>query len=285
MTAVTLVTDDVRVEIVPGEGGRVQHLVDLSSGRELLYQRTPPPGRRTDFLSGCPGGWDDLFPNDTPWNEHPDHGCLWSTPFQVLAHTRDEVTLDTRLEHPAVDVRRRYLLLPLPRHGLRIETTLRAVQDTGPFLWASHPMLAVGEGWRIDLPPATMVPDAEMRGRFASVTPLDGGDRERALVLPPPAQGWSEVLYVSGVAQASVRSSDGAYSTRLTWDAGFLRHLWLVTVSGEMDLDLCFLFEPCTSRPYRLDDAIAAGEAASLPTGAERTWWTELESMDREVDR
>lgn len=283
MTTVTLSGAGVRVEIVPGEGGRVQHLVDLGSGRELLYQRSPPPGRRADFLSGCPGGWDDLFPNDTPWDDHPDHGRLWSAPFAVLTHASREAVLPTRLAYPAVDVRRRYALLSPPRRGLRLETTLRAVQDTGPFLWASHPMLAVREGWRIDLPSATIEPDAAMRGRFASIAPLEGAERARALALPPAGQGWSEVLYVSGVTEASVGSVDGTYGTRVAWDSSVLRHLWLVTVTGEMDLDLGFLFEPSTSRPYRLEDAIAGGEALSLAVGAERVWWAEVESRDQAV--
>jgi len=42
----------------------------------------------------------------------------------------------------------------------------------------------------------------------------------------------------------------------------------------------CLLFEPCTSRPYRLEEAVELGEAVSLREGEERAWWTEVESLD-----
>ena len=285
MTHIVLEDAGVRAEIVADEGGRVQHLVDTSSGRELLYQRTPSPGPRADFATGSPGGWDELFPNDTPWQGHPDHGRLWSAPFEVLERRSDAATLRTRLDHPAVEVRRRYTLQPAPRRGLHIETMLRAVQDTGPFLWASHPMLAVAQGWRIELPSGTIEPDDAMRGRFASTAPLEGEERARALILPAANQGWSEALYVSGVSEATVGAEDRRSRTRVAWDSTVLRHLWLVTVSGELDLDLCFLFEPCTSRPYRLDEAIANDTAHSLRAGDEWTWWTEVDSLDGAIGK
>ncbi|CAN5286610.1 hypothetical protein BH18ACT14_BH18ACT14_04550 [soil metagenome] len=141
-------------------------------------------------------------------------------------------------------------------------------------------MLAVAEGWRIDLESDGVESDSEMPGRFQPATRLDEGQRERALIVPGPNQGWSEVLYASRSYQARVSSPDGSRTTRVAWDEDFLRHLWIVTVSGELDLDLCLLFEPCTSRPYRLEEAVEFAEAMSLREGEERTWWTEVESLD-----
>jgi hypothetical protein len=280
VTSLTLSGPGVRVELVPGEGGRVQHLLDLYSGRELLYQRKPPPGDRTDFMSGCSGGWDELFPNDSPWGDHPDHGRLWSTPFEVIEYSGSTAALHGEIADPAVGVERRYRLLPRPRRGLRIETTVRALRDTGPFLWASHPMLQVGQGWRIDLPSGVLESDAELPGRFLAGATLGLDDRVRALVVPAANEGWAEVLYVSAVSWASVGSADAISLTRVSWDEAFLRHLWIVTVTGDLDLDLCLLFEPSTTRPYRLEEAIGLRENARLPTGRARTWWTEVESLD-----
>jgi hypothetical protein len=67
----------------------------------------------------------------------------------------------------------------------------------------------------------------------------------------------------------------------LSWSEGFFGNLWVVTITGVLEIDLCLVLEPCTTRPYRLPEAIAAGEACSLRGGEERTWWVELESLDR----
>lgn len=278
MTSLTLSNPSTRVEIVPAEGGRVQHLVDLHSSRELLYQQPPLPGPipREDFMTGCPGGWDEMFPNDTPWGGHPDHGRVWSTQFNVLRCDDSAAQLRARLQQPAVTVERTYTLLPPPRRGLRIETNLRADADSGPFLWASHPMLSVCPGWLVETGAEELIADAEAPGRFSA------GARIAAVPpVPDPGQGWSEVLYASGTAEASVGSPDGNGRTRLTWSPDFLRHLWIVTVTGAFGLDLCLLFEPCTTRPYRLAEAIVAGEAADLGMGESREWWVEIESLDR----
>jgi hypothetical protein len=253
----------------------VQHLIDLSSSRELLYQRTPPAGPRVEFLPGCPGGWDEMFPNDTPWAGHPDHGRIWSLPFDVVETGFDRLRLRARLGEPPVTVERSFALLPPPRRGLRAETELSAEAATGPFLWASHPMLAVQPGWMIDVGGAPLVADEEAPGRFTAGERLDSMPP-----VPEGSQGWSEVVYATNVSGASLVSPDGRQRTRLAWDPSFLRHLWVVIVTGAFDIDVCLLFEPCTSRPYRVEDAIAAGEAASLQAGETRRWWTELESLD-----
>jgi hypothetical protein len=88
------------------------------------------------------------------------------------------------------------------------------------------------------------------------------------------------VLYVDGAAEAVVRSPDGRCATRVAWDPQTLPSLWIVVVSGDAGIDLALLFEPCTSRPYRMEDAIAEGTARSLAAGESLTAWCEVESLD-----
>jgi hypothetical protein len=275
VSALTLSNHSTLAEIVPGEGARVQHLIDLASSRELLYQRKPPPGPRLEFMPGCPGGWDEMFPNDTPWAGHPDHGRIWSLPFDIVETALGRARLRARLDEPHVLVERRIALLAPPRRGVRIETELQAIGHTGPFLWASHPMLAVRPGWTIEVDAAGLVADDDAPGRFSAGRRLDS-----APPVPAAGKGWSEVLYTTGGTEAATASPDGRSRTRMAWHTGFLKHLWIVTVTGAFDLDLCLLFEPCTTRPDRLDEAIAVGEAASLAAGETVRWWTELESLD-----
>ena len=280
MSRVVLRSEEVRAEIVPDEGARVQSLIDLRSERELLFQRAAPALPRDDFLTCSTGGWDGMFPNDTPWDNHPDHGRVWSAPFTTLSAGDEAAEFGATIDQPAVTIERRFELLPPPHRGLRVTTLLLALEGTGPFLWACHPMLAVDTGWRIDLDAAYIEVDAEAPGRFTPGS-LPASARASALTIPAAGEGWSEVLYAAGVNLAQVGSSDGAATTRIAWDDGFLPELWLVTVTGQLGLDLCFLFEPCTSRPYRLDEAIASDRAVRLARGERRQFWCELESLDR----
>jgi galactose mutarotase-like enzyme len=278
---VHLQNEGADAEIVPAEGARVQHLRDRRSGRELLLQRTPEPGPRVDFLAACTGGWDELFPTDSEWGEHPDHGRVWTAAFDVVKADDSSVTLRTTLGSPPAEIERRLTLLESPRRGLRAETTLRAHGATGPFLWAAHPMLAVEEGWRIELPAGgrDFEADRELPGRPAP-GPLDEAQIAETATIPARRDEVCEVIYVDGVASAAVRSPDGARQTGARWDGDFLRHLWLVTITGRFGLDDCLLIEPCTSRPYRLEEAIEQGTAASFGPGEEARWWFELESLD-----
>jgi hypothetical protein len=283
MSPVNLASPLVSADIVTDPGGRVQSLVDQVSGRELLYQRTPAPGPWTDYITGLPGGWDDMFPNDEAWEGHPEHGRVWSATGEIVQSGPDSLRLRTALPSPPVQIERSYSLLAAPRRGLRLEERLRAQQDTGPFLWSSHPMLKVAGGWRLSVDTPALEVDRELPGRFEPGAQLTGDELQRALTSPAPGEGWAEVLYarVEGPRRAEVTSPDGHSRTLLTWSEDFFRNLWVVTVTGVLEIDLCLVLEPCTTRPYRLPEAIAAGEARSLRGGEERTWWVELESLDR----
>jgi hypothetical protein len=279
---VVLRAAEASAEIVPHEGARVQHVADEVSGRELLLQRTRPPGPRVDYLESCAGGWDELFPNDSEYAEHPDHGRIWTAEFRSRAQDASQVTMTGKLDSPPVAIERRFSLLASPRRGLRAETAVTANGASGPFLWAAHPMLAVGEGWAVRLPreAGSVRADELLSGRFAPGALLTPSDAASACVVPARASELCEVVYVDGVSSAEVWSADGRSGTRLSWDARALPHLWLVTITGRFGLDDCLLIEPCTSRPYRLDEAIAAGRSVSLSAGETWSAWVEVESLD-----
>lgn len=268
--------------ILPEEGARIQHVVDHLSGRELLLQRDPAEGPRDDFLESCAGGWDELFPNDSAWGAYPDHGHLWTESFKVDSLSATTVDLTATIASPHVEIRKRVSLLDSPRRGVRTEIRLSGLAATGPFLWAAHPMLGVAEGWRMELPMSAlnMEVDGDLPGRFGKGRPLDREGWDAMSDIPPVSSAVGELVYVDGVGEASVRSPDRNAHTRVSWDASFFRHLWLVVITGAYGLDDCLLIEPCTTRPYRLDDAIQAGSARSLGAGDTVGWWVEVESLD-----
>jgi hypothetical protein len=257
---VTLTGEGIRAEIVPEEGARVQHLVDLGSGRELLYQgKSPVPAPRPDFLDGCPGGWDTIFPNDAPSGDYPDHGLVWSTPFEVVSANEREAVLRATLERPPVEIEQRFSILGGGRRGLRVETRMRAQGDTGSFFWCSHPMLNVADGWRIELPAGSSRADAEVPGRFAAGEEL--GERRAIDVLPAGDEAF-EVLFVEGASEASVAAADGGPRTRVAWDDGFFRHLWIVGIANAAGIDHVVQREPAASHPDIKDPPPGRGRPA-----------------------
>lgn len=269
----------VRAEIISEQGARVRSLQDLRTERELLYRRRPELWEPDDYVSTLAGGWDQMFPNDDPWRGFPVHGSLWSSRFHADSATTRAATLTCALREPAVLVEHRYELLEAPRRGLRLTTKVQATADVQPFLWATHPMLAVEAGWRIDVGNASLDADSADPGRVAPGA-LSASARDTVLVVPTGGQGWQEVLYGPAGGAASVVSLDRQAGTQVTWDAAFFRHLWIVNLSGFASVDLALVLEPCTTRPYRLDEAIAGGTAVALEAGEERTFWSEVESLD-----
>ena len=282
--ALELATDDLHVEILPGAGGRIQRVRDRRFDRELLYQRPVPlpQGPSDDYLAATTGGWDVLFPNDEPWRGHPDHGRLWTTPMTAVAQRPTAIELRAVLLDPAVDMARRVMLLDPPRVGVREELTILAREDSDPFLVAPHPMLAVEAGWTIQLgsAPRDVAADVDFPGRFQPGQSLGEGEWREASVVPPDSPSVVEVLYVDGVQSGELASPDGSRRTRVSWDAHWLPHLWICTITGLAEHGSFVLLEPCTSRPYRLDEAIRAGTAVSLRAGTRWSAWTEVESLD-----
>src|SRR4051794_18384465 len=117
--AVVLENGVVRAEISPEEGGRVRSLRDLAQDRDLLFVRERAVWNPGNYLATLAGGWDQMFPNDDPWDGLPTHGVVWSTPFDVVQTSRDEVILRCKLARPSVSVTHRYRLV---ERGLLLET-------------------------------------------------------------------------------------------------------------------------------------------------------------------
>lgn len=278
---VVLEDDRTRAEIVPDQGARVRSLTDRGTGRELLYRRPVERWDPQDYLATMAGGWDQMFPNDDPWRGFPVHGVLWAARFRVESLSARAAVLGCTLAEPAVRVEHLYELLDAPRRGLRLTTTMQAAAEVAPFLWATHPMLAVEAGWVIDVGDVTLDADDTDPGRVAAGR-LSPEARSTVSTLPAGGQGWQEVLYAPASGAASVTSADRKAGTRVTWDAGYFRHLWIVTLSGFASVDLALVLEPCTTRPYRLDEGIEAGTAVMLAPGETRTVWSEVESLDED---
>jgi hypothetical protein len=279
--AIVLESDVARATVLPDSGGRVQHLLDRRSGRELLYVRRGGDG--TDFGSATTGGWDVLFPNDEAWRGHPDHGRAWNAAFTVEEADRSGCRLSLSLDAPRARLTRTFNLLDPPRAGLREELRVHAEGDVGPCLIAPHPALAAETGWRIELPAQAghITADRDYPGRFRPEETLGEQGWASASIVPDTQPSVVEVLYVEGVSEGAIVSTDGRSRTRVRWDPRSLPHLWICVLTGVYEgPPAMVLLEPATSRPYRLDEAIADGQFASLQAGDRWEAEVEMESLD-----
>jgi galactose mutarotase-like enzyme len=156
----SLENDQLTVEVIPAEGGRIASLQSHATGLEFLTQSTrtgpyPPPSLSAPFQRGPCAGIEECLPTVGPGPAHggyvPDHGDFWQLPWQVLVNTRAhlQVSADgfSRAFRFTKDLR-------LDGSTLRIQYR---VENTGSvpqsFLYACHPLFAVSAGDRILMPP------------------------------------------------------------------------------------------------------------------------------------
>jgi hypothetical protein len=271
-----------RATILPSPGARVQQIEDRRSGRALLYERRPEEATADDYLAATTGGWDLLFPNDEAWRGHPDHGRAWNAVFETRRHDATSAELVLELEAPAATVTRTYSLLAAPRCGVREEIRVDAKAPIGHCLVASHPILAVEEGWRIELPHEAreLAADADYPGRFGPGQALGPAEWAVASEVPGPTPEVVEVLYVDGIERAAVASRDGRARTSVAWERERLPYLWICIITGRFEDDGFVILEPSAARPYRLDEAIPVGAAIDLGEGESFSAAVEVESLD-----
>lgn len=279
--AVTLENRHLRAVFLPELGGKLWSLVDKAADRELLWHNPRLPPRPAHFGAAyddwfC-GGWDELFPNDAPTavagEPYPDHGELWSMPFEWAADEqggaaslrlwRAGVVTNTRVE--------RRITLGADDSLLRIAYTIR---NGGPrpldYLWKLHPALSVGPASRIDLPAGRVLVDEGFRGRLgveAFQWPRAGGVDVRQV--PPPEADACDFYYAveldagwCALTDTAARSGFG-----LAFDPAVFRSVWVFGAYGGWRGLYTAILEPCTGYPYRLEDAVAQGTASRLAPG------------------
>jgi len=156
--------DEVELAMVPELGAKIISLKNLRTGREWLWH--PPEGLqlfknqvRDDFSTSPLVGVDECFPTIEPcsWQgrELPDHGEIWSVPWEVDGEAWDNGMLKTKASlkiSPFEFERTIELLGNEVRIGYQLHN-LGANKES--FLWAIHPLLRLEAGDELELPDST----------------------------------------------------------------------------------------------------------------------------------
>ena len=297
LAAIALRAGELELVAIPALGGKVSHLRRLD-GREWFWRSDVIPFRavRSDasYLElGDNGGWDECFPNVAPgggvppWGELPDHGELWSQPWEMAVSEHDHgITL-----HGSAGATSRPCELRREITLLRDEPVVHAayaLRNEGhvplPWVWSSHPMFNTPPGTVIDIPGLRQVRVNHGLGDVApaanDVLAWSGGVADAAGRFSMPANGrWAVKLFGDVPSARRLVVTEPLKGERLELEpGGDVPHLGIWIESGmKTSTDgqpvHRMAIEPCIGAADVLADAIALGVApAPLEPGEERRW-------------
>ena len=289
---IVLRSPQLLVRIDPRHGAEILDLVDLRSGRQLLGR--PPFGsdepRAGDldeptWTRSYRGGWQVVLPNAgaecvVDGERHGFHGRASNDPWEVAGVDESSATL--RWSGHGLDVERR---LELEDGALVVDVKARPAKGRAPLVALEHVALGLEltePEVLIDLPAGLAYELSETEGppippaaapRWPDVLLLDG-TIERADRWPL-ARERSRLLAVAELPEgrAVVRNAARGAGLELTWDADWLRHLWIwheVRLYGGLfrrQGELLTVEPTSVPHPLGLAAAIEHGQARWLEPG------------------
>jgi len=263
-------------------GARIDNLIDRLSGKQWLWQGTQsfehaPVALGASYDDHWNGGWDDLFPNDAPGTFEgyrlPDHGELWSQPWEVVRTSPVEFSVRHQCATVPASVEKTV------RIGEGAECCVHyVVKNHGAepfyFLFKLHPAIAVKPNDRILLPGGCVVPvDPTFSRMLGSAEPFDWpvgrgvrGERIDLSIVPPEGGGLQEFVYVTDLPEGwcGVRDGRTGAEIRIEFPLEVLPYCWLFMTYGGWRNHFTVVLEPCTNFPKELSEAYQTGSCASL---------------------
>ncbi len=103
MNNINLENEFLRVEVIPGLGGRIDSIIYIPTNKNWVWKNSELENKAvskySNYDDNWQGGWEELFPNDAieefEWGKGLDHGELWSAPWNVDFVSDNEVNLST----------------------------------------------------------------------------------------------------------------------------------------------------------------------------------------------
>ncbi|MCL5065750.1 MAG: hypothetical protein M1600_11870 [Firmicutes bacterium] len=286
--AATLENAYVRLDVLTGLGAKIYNLWDRVTGKNLLWHHPhtlpvrPPFG--ANFDDWWAGGWDDPFPNGAPVSfkgeMRPYLGELWTQPWHAVTESKDgraalHVWADGIITPARVD---KWLVLDPERPILRIfyKVTNRGY---GPieFMLGIHPALAIGPGYRLDLPACQVLVEESSAGAFG--TPgctyawpwinRTGEDRIDLRAVPDVSHNTYGFAYAHTLAEGwtALSGSSTQPGLAMAFDVTAFPVVWLWMVYGGWRGLYHVAMEPWTSFPTAIDEASRGGRTVVLNPG------------------
>ncbi|MCC6830282.1 MAG: DUF5107 domain-containing protein [Thermoleophilia bacterium] len=291
LPVVRMENEALALDVLPGMGGKILHLIDKAADRGVLWRNPRVPVRPgpigSDVDDWFAGGWDDAFPTgDACVNEHgerlPYMGEIWN--LGLRAHVasagprRAVLVLDG---HTPITPARwtRTITIRAGEPLVRLHTRIENVGHR-PFAcsWGSHPALAVHAGMRLDVPAREgVVTDAGTGGplgeageRYAHPLLRAGTADERDVrIVPPPSLARHALHALTGLEAGWAAATDpvARRGFGVVFDTAVHRCVWQWMAYGGFRGWYHAILEPWTAPQPSLADAVAAGDARILSPG------------------
>lgn len=298
--AVTLESDTLVAQLLPGTGAKLCSLIYKPRQMELLVQRPaaayavqPFDG---DYVAGECSGFDDMLPTiDTcyydryPWQgvKMADHGEVWSLPYDMemeddrlhfsVHGVRFPYRLDKRVSFSAANI-------------LHIEYCLTNLSSFDfDFVWAGHMMIYLETGVELCLPDGVqkIVRTFNLGSETAQfgdevhwpVGQLRSGASRDFRRLRPKSAGVADKYYIKGKMPAGwcgLKYHASNFSLALSFPTETVPYLGVLpNEGGWQDLYNIFL-EPCSATFDRPDAARYRGELSTVKAKSTYTWHLNL---------
>ena len=267
----TLKNDRVEIAVAPALGAKVISLKNLATGRQWMWH--PGTSLRLfanrlgdDFAASTMTGWDECIPTIAPcrWKgrDLPDHGEVWSVPWQVDEDRWGQGVLKTSVKL-AISPLSFERSIKLVGGEVRVNyalTNLGAASED--FLWAMHPLMPAGAGDRLDVP-------EEVRAMLGNSEWLDTLDASE--FCPPYVKA-----YASGISQGHAAAINDVSGDRLefSWDASENDKLGLWLTRGGWNGHHHLAIEPTNAAADSL--AETGTKHGSIGGGASKNWSVRL---------
>lgn len=300
---VTLNNGRIQIAVLPQIGGKLASLRRVASGREFLLQPPEHPYRPGSygarFEDYDTSGFDEALPTIAPCEYPegrfigtalPDHGELWSIPWQYQTR-HGELWLQAAGRRLPYVLRKR---VRLENETVVIAYHLESVSEE-PFhyLWSAHPLLNVESGCRIALPSdvSRLLINSSHRGRLGSPGdecgwPVHGtnGKRIDISTVSSRTDCTADKLFTGRLAEGwcAVHYPTSDECIRFQFDAKVVPYLGLWICQGGWPNDRAGHFtvalEPCTSGFDSLAEAIRSGECETLEPHSRKRWELRIEA-------
>jgi hypothetical protein len=289
LTALVLENELIRADIFPEAGAKIYNLVYKPLDYNLMWHHPRVPLERVplglpydDYFSG---GWDELFPNDAPGPfgglDLPDHGELWSRPWDVEVVRRDPEEVTVRLSrHNAVTTTfiEKWISLRAGESVLRFRhRVVNLGKDRLDFLWKLHPAIVSSEHHRVDVPGRkgeyvsaewSRLDDADLVFDWPHATGADGTTADLRFPLPI-SSGKRDFVYVTELEAGwcAVTDTRNEVGLGLTFPTRVFPSVWLFMPHGGWRDIQTIILEPCTAYPKDLAIAKRQGTISNLGAG------------------
>jgi hypothetical protein len=290
LTQLRIENEHLVITLIPELGSKIWQIEYKPIMVPLLWNnpslRLQPVPSGSDYEQHFVGGWDEIFPNDTPENilgtMQPDHGELWSAAWNyevVIAHDQSEVTV-MLWTHSAACNGRIEKWVSLRRGELKLRVRCRMTNHSDerlPYLWKQHIALHSNEHSRIDLGAKTMYMDVYGGSRTGIVPQFyewpyavdKQGHTHNMRTILPGSTKLKEFQYATemNAGWCALTNTQSGVGFGISFDQKVMPSCWVVASYGAWDGIETVILEPCTGYPLYVEDGIKQGTHQYLEAG------------------